>query len=361
MFSIYIFDILTNHHDYLRSRFIRSQLPVNNGLDHLKQIRRTNDPDSPVVLEIILCLESAMPSQELDQLIQKHNLTDVLKPRIYGVPLHPPLTRNQFEIWKAAWPTSFREDVTRHPEISDSELEIIMGHSRSNWERTKEAVSKGEVPCVATIVDSKTQQVLATAYDTRNSTKHILNHAVMSCIEAVAKRERDAQEQQQQKQVDVVESNAKTGSEPSTVSDETSSSSPACGEKRKEHPTSSEDTSKKPVVDAESQESGEENESEDSRSKKAYLCTGYDMYLTHEPCVMCSMALVHSRIGRVFYTIPMKASGGLGSALKIHSHPNLNHHFFTYQGVGLEEVTATEGGWDIAKSALDLENENMDC
>ncbi|KAF9350750.1 adenosine deaminase, tRNA-specific 3 [Mortierella sp. AD094] len=240
-----------------------------------------------------------------------------------------------------------------------------MGHMRYTWELTKEIASKGEVPSVAAIVDPKTQLVLATSHDTRNSTRHILNHAPMNCVEAVAKREREAFELRQQAQS-------------VTESDSALPSSPACGEKRKEHPTScnsssNEEPHKKVALDPQplqgqedlqQDEETNENEDDESRPKKAYLCTGYDVYLTHEPCVMCSMALVHSRVGRVFYTIPMKASGGLGSVHKIHSHPNLNHHFFTYRHVGYEEATAAaaeEGRWDGDKGAIDLENENVDC
>lgn len=46
-----------------------------------------------------------------------------------------------------------------------------------------------------------------------------------------------------------------------------------------------------------------------------YLCHNHIMYLTHEPCVMCSMALIHSRIGIVVINGTKKAAypgwGGL--------------------------------------------------
>eukprot|EP01080_Neovahlkampfia_damariscottae_P008282 gene8282-107_t len=64
-----------------------------------------------------------------------------------------------------------------------------------------------------------------------------------------------------------------------------------------------------------------------------YLCTGLDLYITHEPCAMCSMALIHSRINRVFYGVPNPTFGGLGSKYYIHSISSLNHHYLVIKGL----------------------------
>ena len=45
------------------------------------------------------------------------------------------------------------------------------------------------------------------------------------------------------------------------------------------------------------------------------------------------MALVHSRIGRVFYGYSDPVGGGLGSKYKIHCHQKINHHFEVFRGM----------------------------
>ena len=49
------------------------------------------------------------------------------------------------------------------------------------------------------------------------------------------------------------------------------------------------------------------------------------------------MALVHSRIRRVFYGCTDSVTGALGSSYKVHTQVGLNHHFEVFRGVLEEE------------------------
>ena len=65
-----------------------------------------------------------------------------------------------------------------------------------------------------------------------------------------------------------------------------------------------------------------------------YLCTGCDLYTTHEPCMLCAMAATHSRVRRVFYAIESP-----GHALdRLRNTRPLNHHFEFVVHVPLSEI-----------------------
>ncbi|XP_038891478.1 tRNA-specific adenosine deaminase TAD3 isoform X2 [Benincasa hispida] len=68
-----------------------------------------------------------------------------------------------------------------------------------------------------------------------------------------------------------------------------------------------------------------------SKSDRPYLCTGYDIYLVWEPCIMCAMALVHQRVRRIFYAFPNPSHGALGSVHRLQGERSLNHHYAVFR------------------------------
>jgi tRNA(adenine34) deaminase len=64
---------------------------------------------------------------------------------------------------------------------------------------------------------------------------------------------------------------------------------------------------------------------------------GATVYVTKEPCPMCSGALLLSRVRRVCYAVADPKMGGLGGATNLNALPRINHHFEITAGGVLEQ------------------------
>ena len=63
------------------------------------------------------------------------------------------------------------------------------------------------------------------------------------------------------------------------------------------------------------------------------------LYVTKEPCPMCSGAAIMSRLKRVLYAVPDPKMGGLGGAFNVNEYPGINHTCIINSGVLQDECT----------------------
>ncbi|KAI4905123.1 hypothetical protein NFI96_003675 [Prochilodus magdalenae] len=282
-------------------------------LQHIKRVRACKDKNAPHPLEVIVCLASDVSQSEC----KSPSLADLLsmktfdsrglgEPFLVQIPASPPLTRPQFERASKHWPTSFHEDkqvtsALRGQLFSSSEKAKMGEYMMTAIQAARSGHALGMDAVGAVIVDPHSDQIVAVGHDCRRGT-HSLHHAVMVCIDLVAYTQGGGAYQYEKYPAC---RSCVSEAQVTTAHDDVSTAGNHC----------SSDGAK---------ESGQ-----------PYICTGYHLYVTREPCVMCAMALVHSRISRVFYGTA-STDGALGTKYKIHCHKDLNHHFDVYKGVMLQ-------------------------
>ena len=64
-----------------------------------------------------------------------------------------------------------------------------------------------------------------------------------------------------------------------------------------------------------------------------YRLVGCTLYVTLEPCAMCSGAIQHARIARLVYGASDPKTGACGSVVNLMDEPKLNHHTQVTRGV----------------------------
>ena len=72
-------------------------------------------------------------------------------------------------------------------------------------------------------------------------------------------------------------------------------------------------------------------------AEENYRMPGTTLYVTLEPCAMCSGAMLHARVGRVVYGAPDPKTGAAGSVLNLFSSKQINHQTSIEGGIMSEE------------------------
>lgn len=71
-----------------------------------------------------------------------------------------------------------------------------------------------------------------------------------------------------------------------------------------------------------------------------YRLPGSTLYVTLEPCVMCTGAIMHARVARVVFGARDPKTGAAGSVIDLFAEARLNHHADIEGGVLAEECGA---------------------
>ena len=76
-----------------------------------------------------------------------------------------------------------------------------------------------------------------------------------------------------------------------------------------------------------------------SKKLNSWRLDGCDIYITLEPCIMCSGAIIQSRIKTIYYGASDPKGGALGSSINVLEANNINHHPEVVPGVLQKECS----------------------
>ncbi|CDU16913.1 cytidine/deoxycytidylate deaminase [Plasmodium yoelii] len=330
--------------------YINNQLY--NNYNHLKRCKKTQDH-----VEILIGLSKDLPENLLKELKKVNNGEDIKIKKI-NVSKYEPLNKKQYSEWSSYWPTYYRRPTDESSNILTKQQ--IENHIK--FLNISINIGNKFGTCQSGCVLTFNNKIIACSGD--NIKNHPLHHSVMLAIEDVAFKLRNIWRFKKNKKMKNCENNDENndenGDENNAVSNlnfnQVSSHKNdnyidnLFDKKKKKVTHQNSDNNELCALNIDRTKIKEENNSTCDKkmdedilencinsnnviNSDQYLCTNYYAYLTHEPCFMCAMAMVHSRIKCVIFDKVNKENGALFSRGKLHCLKSLNHHFKVYKTV----------------------------
>ncbi|GAB68259.1 cytidine and deoxycytidylate deaminase-like protein, partial [Plasmodium cynomolgi strain B] len=328
--------------------FVNSQL--GNNYNHLKRCRKLNEEN----IQILVGFCAQLPDDLLSKVVQINGGKSIPIKMVH-VSKHPPMTRKQYAEWSVHWPLYYRKPANELTTLAKEEIKKFIHF-------VKIAIRVGKIfgTCQGGCVLTHNHKIIACSGD--NIKNHPLQHAVMLAIEQASFKLRHLWKIKKEVHMGTNNYNSNT-------------TDCITNHVQNAHTSECEAVDEDEVVDggaADRVDGGAADRVDDAAADRAadraadgtadraadgtadgtadgadltrlstlnpveddqYLCTNYYAYLSHEPCFMCAMAMVHSRIKCVIFDELNRDNGALFSRAKLHCVKNLNHHFKVYKTV----------------------------
>ncbi|GBM02818.1 putative inactive tRNA-specific adenosine deaminase-like protein 3 [Araneus ventricosus] len=217
---------------------------------HLKRVRWTQQKD---IFEILIrpVMEDELHNCSVSSIlgdmdINRTGLMDSVT--VLDVPKFPVLTHRQYKEAKEYWPVQFREDKNIERVLEDSFFSVDEKKTIATFiKMSLGAAQYGDDKVGCVVVDPTTSETIAIAHDRRDS--HPIQHSVMVAVELVSRSQGGGSWNIDSEHV-------------------------------YHKPFSKEEMENKIA------EIKKSNPDKDAKKFLPYLCTGYDIYISREPCVM---------------------------------------------------------------------------